>query len=86
MGATERRRVARAAAFYDLGVSYSTGTGGKPIDLIEAHKWFNLAVGSGALGARAAEARAATAAVMDPGEITAAQRVARCWRAAHSGA
>ena len=28
---------------FDLGVAYSCGTGDLPIDLIEAHKWFNLA-------------------------------------------
>ncbi len=30
-------------ALYELGVAYSTGTGGVEIDFIEAHKWFNLA-------------------------------------------
>ena len=31
-----------AEALYDLGVAYSTGSGGIDVDLIEAHKWFNL--------------------------------------------
>ncbi len=30
-----------------LGVTYSTGRGGIGVDLIEAHKWFNLAALSG---------------------------------------
>ena len=30
-------------ALYDLGVTYSTGRGGIAVDLIEAHKWFNIA-------------------------------------------
>ena len=30
-------------ALFELGVTYSTGRGGVPVDLIEAHKWFNLA-------------------------------------------
>ena len=34
-------------ALYDLGVTYSTGTNGMAVDLIEAHKWFNLAAVSG---------------------------------------
>ena len=34
-------------ALYELGVSYSTGRGGIVVDLIEAHKWFNLAALSG---------------------------------------
>ena len=30
-------------ALFELGVTYSTGRGGMPVDLVEAHKWFNLA-------------------------------------------
>ena len=30
-------------ALFELGVTYSTGRGGVAVDLIEAHKWFNLA-------------------------------------------
>src|SRR3546814_16174066 len=30
-------------ACFDLGIFYSTGTGGESIDLVESHKWFNLA-------------------------------------------
>ena len=30
-------------ALFELGVTYSTGHGGLAVDLVEAHKWFNLA-------------------------------------------
>ncbi len=36
-----------ADALYELGVVYSTGTHGIEVDLIEAHKWFNLAALNG---------------------------------------
>lgn len=72
-----------AAILFDLGVSYATGTGGKTIDAVEAHKWLNIAA---AWGHRlAAEARAALASEMTRAEITAAQRAARSWIAAPSG-
>jgi uncharacterized protein len=34
-------------ACYELGVDYSVGRHGVDVDLIEAHKWFNLAALSG---------------------------------------
>src|SRR5690606_17480484 len=34
-------------ALYELGVAYSTGSDGVDVDLIEAHKWFNLAALNG---------------------------------------
>ena len=34
-------------ALFELGVAFSTGRGGVDVDLIEAHKWFNLAALSG---------------------------------------
>jgi uncharacterized protein len=70
-------RAVDPASLYDLGVSYSTGTCGKPLDLIEAHICFNLAARSGS--EKAATARADVADVMSAGEITAAQRRARAW-------
>jgi len=30
-------------ALYQLGVAYSSGTNGAHLDLIQAHKWFNVA-------------------------------------------
>jgi len=35
------------SAYFDLGVAYSTGSHGIACDLIEAHKWFNLAAVDG---------------------------------------
>ena len=66
-----------ADALYDLGVCYSTGTAGVGIDLIEAHKWFNLAAVSGS--AVAAGARADVAEDMTAREIASAQAAARAW-------
>lgn len=66
-----------ANALYELGVAYSTGTAGTQIDLIEAHKWFNLAAlgGSGL----AQQSRADIADEMSAREIAEAQRQARAW-------
>lgn len=65
------------AAYYDLGVAFSTGSHGAPCDLVEAHKWFNLA----ALGGHeeAAWCRADVAEEMTAREIAEAQRRAREW-------
>lgn len=76
------RRLADAArgndeACYDLGVIYSTGTGGVVLDLIEAHKWFNLAAVWGNIAAQ--EARIEIAEDMTAREIATAQRAARDW-------
>lgn len=65
------------AALYDLGVCYSTGTAGAPIDLIEAHKWFNLAAVSGSRVAQVS--RAEIAEDMTAREIATAQAAARAW-------
>ena len=67
------------AALYDLGVCYSTGTAGVGIDLIEAHKWFNLASVSGSKVAQAS--RAEIAEDMTAREIATAQAAARAWLA-----
>jgi TPR repeat protein len=76
-----RSRVADAEAgdvdaLFELGVSYSTGRGGI-VDLIEAHKWFNLAALSGCT--RGQECRAEIALEMTAREIAEAQRQARAW-------
>mgnify|MGYP002779218954 CR=1 FL=1 len=67
------------SALYDLGVCYSTGTAGVAIDLIEAHKWFNLAAVSGSKVAQAS--RAEIAEDMTAREIATAQAAARAWLA-----
>lgn len=77
-----RSRLADAAngkvdALYDLGVTYSTGRGGIAVDLIEAHKWFNLAALSG--DTRSQHCRAEISIEMSAREIAEAQREARAW-------
>jgi TPR repeat protein len=77
-----RSRIADAArgnvdALYELGVTYSTGRGGIIVDLIEAHKWFNLAALSG--DTRSQMCRAEISVEMTAREIAEAQRQARAW-------
>ena len=69
-----------AKAYYDLGICYSTGASGVGVDLVEAHKWFNLASVGGVTAAQ--EARADIAEEMSAREILVAQRAARDWIAA----
>ena len=64
-------------ACYDLGMVYSSGAEGVDVDLIEAHKWFNLAAMSGS--ERAQECRAEIAEDMSAREIIEAQKAARAW-------
>ena len=66
-----------AKACYDLGIVYSSGAEGVEIDLIEAHKWFNLAAMSGS--AQAQQCRAEIAEDMTAREIVEAQKAARAW-------
>jgi TPR repeat protein len=66
-----------AEACFDLGVAYSCGTGGVGIDLIEAHKWFNLAALGGSEEGQTQ--RAEIAEEMTAREIAEAQRQARAW-------
>jgi TPR repeat protein len=68
-----------AGACYDLGVAFSTGSNGAPFDLIEAHKWFNLAAARG--HEEAAHCRADISEEMTAREIAEAQRRARQWLA-----
>ncbi len=65
------------SAYYDLGVAYSTGSHGVDCDLIEAHKWFNLAAAG--RHAEAAMCRADISEEMTAREIAEAQRRAREW-------
>ena len=70
------------SAYFDLGVAYSTGSHGVSCDLIEAHKWFNLAAVAGHEDAK--QCRAEIADEMTAREIAEAQRRAREWIAATS--
>src|SRR3954452_4392067 len=67
-------------AFFGLGVTFSTGRGGLPVDLVEAHTWFNLAALSGCT--RGQECRSEIALEMTAREIAEAQRQARSWLSA----
>lgn len=69
-------------AYFDLGVAYSTGSHGVTSDLIEAHKWFNLAAVAGHEDAK--QCRADISDEMTAREIAEAQRRAREWIAATS--
>ncbi len=66
----------RPEALYTLGLLYSTGQG-VALDLVEAHKWFNLATMKGSQEARIC--RAQLAQDMSAAEIAEAQRQAREW-------
>lgn len=61
---------------FQRGISFATGRTGK-IDLIEAHKWFNLAAAKGQTSA--AHHREEIAAEMSREEIAEALRAAREW-------
>ncbi|MBX7541358.1 hypothetical protein [Qipengyuania sphaerica] len=64
-------------ALYDLGVAFSTGSHGCSTDMIEAHKWFNIAASKG--HEEAAWCRADVSDEMTAREIAEAQRRAREW-------
>ncbi|WP_426266414.1 hypothetical protein [Sphingomonas sp. LHG3443-2] len=66
-------------ALFELGVSYSTGRGGTAVDLVEAHKWFNLAALNGCTRGQAC--RAEISVEMSAREIAEAQKAARAWLA-----
>jgi TPR repeat protein len=80
-----RSRIADAEAgdvdaLFELGVTYSTGREGVTVDLVEAHKWFNLAALSGS--SEGQECRADISIEMTAREIAEAQRQARAWLSA----
>jgi len=71
-------------ALLDLGFACSTGAEGREIDLVSAHKWFNLAALAGSEEAQ--YCRTDIAVQMSRSEIAEAQRRARTWlevRTAH---
>jgi TPR repeat protein len=67
-------------SFFELGLACSTGREGR-IDLIEAHKWFNIAAARG--DRVAAQHREELAAEMSRQEIAAALKAAREWISRH---
>ena len=66
-------------ALFELGTIYSSGAHGTPINLVEAHKWFNLAALKGS--AEAQLCRGEVADEMSRAEIAEAQKQARAWLA-----
>ena len=65
---------------FELGMVYSAGAG-VAIDMVEAHKWFNIAASRGHQDA--ARLRREVAELMSDSEIGCAQRAARDWLKAH---
>ena len=64
-------------ALFRLGMMYSTGQGGAPMDRVSAHMIFNLAALKGSQEARVY--RREISQEMDGEEIAEAQRAARRW-------
>ena len=67
-------------ALFELGMMYAAGNS-VPVDLVSAHKWFNLAAMKGC--ADAARLRREIAAEMTDSEIGQAQLAAREWLKQH---
>ncbi len=65
---------------FRLGMMYSTGQGGAPLDLVSAHMMFNLAAMKGSL--EATVYRRELSQEMEREDIAEAQRAARRWLAA----
>lgn len=67
-------------SFVEMGLAYSAGRDGR-VDLVEAHKWFNIAAAKG--DPTAARLREELAEEMTREEIAAALRSAREWLSRH---
>jgi TPR repeat protein len=71
---------ANGDVLYDLGMLYASGRSGA-VDLVAAHKWFNLAALRGRVDAL--KLRREVAELMSDVEIAMAQREARAWMTTH---
>ena len=71
---------AQADVLFELGLMYATGRDCE-VDLVAAHKWFNIAAIKGA--DRAAALRAEVAGSMSKPQIAKALREAREWMTVH---
>ncbi|MEJ6781414.1 MULTISPECIES: sel1 repeat family protein [Phyllobacteriaceae] len=71
---------AQADILVELGMMYSTGRD-CDVDVVAAHKWFNIAAIKGS--ARAAELRSELSMAMSKTDIARALREAREWMTAH---
>ena len=78
--ATAANEPADAEGCFDYGMVYSAGAG-VAVDLIEAHKWFNIAASRG--HSDAVRLRREIAELMSDSEIGQAQRAARDWLKGH---
>jgi uncharacterized protein len=67
-------------SFFERGLAFSIGRAGE-VDLIEAHKWFNIAAARG--DRMAARHREELAGEMSRQQIAAALRAAREWISCH---
>ncbi|HZR60618.1 MAG TPA: hypothetical protein VFA80_06695 [Xanthobacteraceae bacterium] len=76
-------RAGVADMLFELGMMYSVGRDVE-VDLVSAHKWFNLAASKG--NAEAVRLRREIANQMSDGEIATAQRAARDWLRLHAAA
>ena len=64
---------------FRMGLLYSTGQGGAPLDFVSAHMLFNLAAMRGSQEAKIY--RKELSREMDPADVAEAQRQARRWLA-----
>ena len=64
---------------FRMGLLYSTGQGGAPLDYVSAHMMFNLAAMRGSMEAKIY--RKELSQEMDPADVAEAQRAARNWLA-----
>ena len=78
--ATPVETSANGDVLFDLGMLYSSGRSGL-LDLVAAHKWFNLAALKGRVDA--IQLRREIAEMMSDLEIATAQREARAWMTTH---
>jgi TPR repeat protein len=78
--ATPVETSANGDVLFDLGMLYSSGRSGL-VDLVAAHKWFNLAALKGRVDA--IQLRREIAELMSDLEIATAQREARAWMTRH---
>ncbi|NNU16029.1 hypothetical protein HK107_06805 [Parvularcula sp. ZS-1/3] len=74
-------RVPSADEMYRMGIEASTGVEGGGVDLVAAHKWFNLAALQG--NEEAMFYRRQITEEMDSRQVAAAQRDAREWLRKH---
>ena len=80
IGAEMAQGMPAGETFFELGITYSTGREVAP-NLVEAHKWFNIAAMKGYR--EAAEHRQQIADELSAAEIAEAQRAAREWLRTH---